>query len=106
VLKALMGYLGSLFTAYRDDIESFLLADKDTGEEVLFDLRRFAEQRKQDRKQVCVRVFVPGGGGGGGGLYSSRADRLCLLARVGVDEAGRACVFSGAGGRCFGAVGA
>ena len=52
LLKNLMQFLGVLFTMYKDDIENFLSADKSTGEEVLFDLRRYAEQKKQDRKQV------------------------------------------------------
>jgi hypothetical protein len=48
-----MQFLGQLFLMYKEDIENFLSADKSTGEEVLFDLRRFAEAKKQERKQVC-----------------------------------------------------
>ena len=55
VLGALMKYLAQLFVDYRDDVEQFLLADKSTGEEVLYDLRQAEEAVKDARKKVCDR---------------------------------------------------
>ena len=77
LLKNLMQFLGVLFTMYKDDIENFLSADKSTGEEVLFDLRRYAEQKKQDRKQVRPIFSLPAVGN-----IANCANTRLLLRRV------------------------
>jgi hypothetical protein len=82
LVGCVMQYLGLLLTQYKDDIESVLAADRSVGEEVLFDLRRMAEQKKQERRQKRHRrlsmsspFHSPGGtaAGAGAGTAAPRA---------------------------------